>query len=107
MLTLWFSTLEISISENSLNLYDLSSNTNQISTQFFFFFCFFRAVPMAYGGSQARGRIEAASLHHSAAMRDPSLICNLHHSSWECWIPSPLSKARDLTCILMDPKWVR
>ena len=34
---------------------------------FFFFFCLFRAIPMAYGGSQARGRIEAimASLHHS------------------------------------------
>ena len=30
-------------------------------------FCFFRAVPMAYGGSQARGWIgaTAASLHHS------------------------------------------
>ena len=34
---------------------------------FFFFFCLFRAIPMAYGGSQARGRIRdaAASLHHS------------------------------------------
>ena len=33
----------------------------------FFFFCFFRAPAMAYGGSQARGRIGAAavSLHHS------------------------------------------
>ena len=34
---------------------------------FFFFFCLFRAVPEAYGDSQARGRIGAlaASLHHS------------------------------------------
>ena len=33
----------------------------------FFLFAFFRAIPMAYGSSQARGRIEAiaASLHHS------------------------------------------
>ena len=33
----------------------------------FFFFCLFRAALMAYGGSQARGRIGAvaASLHHS------------------------------------------
>ena len=32
-----------------------------------FFFCFFRAAPTAYGGSQARGRIRAiaAGLHHS------------------------------------------
>ena len=34
---------------------------------FFFFGFFFRAAPMAYGGSQARGQIgaTAASLHHS------------------------------------------
>ena len=33
----------------------------------FFFFGLFRAMPMAYGGSQARGRIRAtaAGLHHS------------------------------------------
>ena len=33
----------------------------------FFIFCFFRAAPMAYGSSQARGRIGAvaAGLHHS------------------------------------------
>ena len=33
----------------------------------FVFVCFFRAVPMAYGSSQARGQIGAkgASLHHS------------------------------------------
>ena len=34
---------------------------------FFFFLLFFRAVPVAHGGSQARGPIgaTAASLHHS------------------------------------------
>ena len=34
---------------------------------FFFFFGLFRATPVAYGGSQARGRIgtTAAGLHHS------------------------------------------
>ena len=33
----------------------------------FFSFCLFRAVPEAYGSSQARGRIRAvaAGLHHS------------------------------------------
>ena len=33
----------------------------------FFLFLFFRAAPVAHGGSQARGQIEAtaASLHHS------------------------------------------
>ena len=35
------------------------------------------------------------------AVWDPSCICDLHHSSWQCWVPDPLSKARDQTCILM------
>ena len=38
----------------------------------------------------------------ATAMPDPSHICDLHHSSWPCWIPDPLSVARDRTCILMD-----
>ena len=38
----------------------------------------------------------------ATATRDPSCVCNLYHSSWQCWTPDPLSKARDRTCILMD-----
>ena len=48
-----------------------------------FFLIFFRAAPMAYGGSQARGwnRAVGAGLHHSNAR--------------QVW-------ARDQTCVLMD-----
>ena len=57
---------------------------NSLRCLFFFFqlkkifFCLFRDAPVAYGGSQARGRTwaEAASLHHS---------------SQQCWILNPLS----------------
>ena len=35
-------------------------------------------------------------------MPDPSCVCNLHCSSQQHWILSPLSEARDCTCILMD-----
>ena len=28
------------------------------------------------------------------------------HSSWQCWILHPLSKARDPTLSLMDTSWV-
>ena len=35
-------------------------------------------------------------------MWDPSCVCNLHHSLWQCWILNPLSEARDRTCIFMD-----
>ena len=41
---------------------------NMSSTIFtFFYFCFFRATPMAYENSQVRGgiRATAASLHHT------------------------------------------
>ena len=36
------------------------------------------------------------------AMQDPGYICNLHHSSWQHWIPDPLGEARDWTHILVD-----
>ena len=70
-----------------------------------FFFCIFRAMPIAYRGSQAKGRIGAVatSLHHShTATPDPSHVCNLHHSSWQCRILNPLDEARARTHIFMD-----
>jgi len=70
-----------------------------LSFFFFFlsFFCLFRAPPMAHGGCKARDRIGAvaAGLPTATAMPDPSHICDLHHSSWQCQILNPLSKARD------------
>ena len=68
---------------------------------FFFFFLLFRATFVAYGGSQARGQIRAAAVspHHK---QDPSQVCDLHHPSQQCWMPNPLSKARDQTHISMD-----
>ena len=38
----------------------------------------------------------------ATAMLDLSRGCDLHPSSWQCWIPDPLSEARDQMCILMD-----
>ena len=38
----------------------------------------------------------------ATATWDPSCICDLHHSSWQCWILNPLSEARDQTQILRN-----
>ena len=35
-----------------------------------------------------------------------ALAVSLHHRSWQCQIPDPLSKAGDRTCILMDTGWI-
>ena len=37
---------------------------------------------------------------------DPSLICNLHHSSQQLRTLNPLSEVRDGTCVLMVPNWI-
>ena len=42
----------------------------------------------------------------ATAMEDLSCVCNLHHSSWHCWILNPLNEARDWTCIFMDPSQI-
>jgi len=72
----------------------------------FFSFLLFRAVPAAYGSSQARGpiRASAAGLHHSHSNMGSEL--HLHHSSWQRQILNPLREARDLTCNLMVPSWI-
>ena len=40
------------------------------------------------------------------AMPDPSHICDLRHSSWQCQILNPLSEARDQTYNLMVPSQI-
>ena len=60
---------------------------------FFFFSLFFRAPPVAYGSSQARGS-------------NQSFSCGLCRSLCQCPIPSLLSRVRDQTCIFMDTSWV-
>ena len=52
----------------SSNIWECSSTSPQLQINLFFgLFCLFRAVPMACGGSQARGQMGdgAFGLHHS------------------------------------------
>ena len=43
----------------------------------------------------------------STTTQYPSRIFDLHHSSWQCQILNPLSKARDRTHNLMVPSGIR
>ena len=57
---------------------------------------------MAFGSSQARGRIRAvaAGLCHSHSNAESELCLNVPHSF------NPLSEARDRIHFLMDTSWV-
>ena len=44
---------------------------------------------------------------YTTAMRDPSHVCDLHHSPQQCQILNPLSEARDRTRILQDTSQIR
>ena len=52
---------------------------------------------------------ELQPLAYAAAtgVQDPSHVCDLHHSSWQHRIFNPLSEAKDRTCNLMVPSWIR
>ena len=39
---------------------------------------------------------------YATARRDLSHVFDLHHSSRQCWIPSPQSEAKDRTCLFTD-----
>ena len=66
------------------------------------------AVPAIYGSSLVRGQIGAAAATYATATatRVSSHICDLHHSSWQCQILNPGSKARDQTQVLTDTSWI-
>ena len=60
---------------------------------------------MAYGVPRLGVESELQLLAYATATAtwDPRHVCDLHHSSWQRQIPDPLSEARNLTRILMDP----
>ena len=51
--------------------------------------------------------LQALAYTTTTAMQDLSCICSLYHSSKQLRILNPLSKARDLTCVLMDAGQIR
>ena len=73
-----------------------------------FFFFFFKGLHPGHMEVPRLGVESELKLPATAtATPDPSLVCNPHHSSWQCWIPNPLSRARDWTHIFMNATQVR
>ena len=83
---------------HQLNWESLGMGFKESDFYFILFIFEFRAACTANGSSQARDIIWSCScwpMYTTAtATQDPSRLCDLHHSSWPCWILTPLSKAR-------------
>ena len=90
-------TLEVGQRDESIRKRERMSGVVSV----FSVFVFSRAIPVAYGGSQARDLIgaTAATLHHTSS--EPHLQPTPHR------ILNPLSQARDRTCNLMVPSRIR
>ena len=73
-----------------------------------FYFCFLGPHPWHMKVPSLGVKLEPQLLAYTTATAtwDPSQVCDLHHSSKQRQIPDPLSKARDRTCILMDPSLI-
>ena len=77
------------------------------SLHFLLFFFFVFLGPQPWHMEVPRLGVESElqpAYTRATAMLDPSRVCNLHHSSRQCWIPNPPSEARDQTHILMDTR---
>ena len=74
---------------------------------FFFFFRFLgpHLRHMEFPKLEVESELQLPAYTTATVTQDPSHICDLHHSSRQRWI-SPLSKARDQTCILMDTRGI-
>ena len=92
--------------------YDKSSNhlsAYKITTILFYFIFWFlglypQHMEVSRLGVKSELQLPAYTTH--TATPDPSLMCNLHHSSRQHQILNPLSEAGDQTCILMDATWI-
>jgi len=77
---------------------------------FFFSFCyFFGPLPrhMEVPRLGVESELWPPAYARATAMRDPSRVCDLHHSSWQRRIVNPLSKGRVRTRNLMVPSRIR
>ena len=77
-------------------------------TVYFFAFCFSGPHSRDVEVPRLEIQLELQLLAYTTATAswDLSRVCDLHHSSQQHRILTLLSKARDQTCVLVDPRWV-
>ena len=74
-----------------------------------FFFCFFSGPylqHMEVPNLEVDSELWLLAYATATATQDPSHVCDLHHSPWQCQILNPLYEVRDQPHILMDPSGV-
>ena len=81
----------------------LISYRMSLSFFFFLFFCFLGPYPwhtevLSLG---VYSELQLPAYTTATATPDLSCVCDLHHSSRQCWILNPLSEARVRTCNLI------
>ena len=74
----------------------------------FIFFFFLGPYPWHMGvpRQEVESELQLPAYTTAPATQDLSLVCKLHHSSQQCHILNPLSKARDRACNVMVPSWI-
>ena len=74
----------------------------------FLLFCFFGPHPQHIEVLRVwvASELQLPAYTTATATWDPSCICDLHHSPWQCWILNAMSEARDRTCNIMVPSWI-
>ena len=75
---------------------------------FFFFFVFLGQHPQHLEVSRLGVQSELQPLAYTRVTAKPrsGRVCDLHYSSWQHWILTPLIEARDRTYVLMDASQV-
>ena len=71
-----------------------------------FFFFFLGLHPRHMEVPRFGVKLELDLPAYTTATKDPSCMCDLHHSSWQRQVLNLLSEARDRTCVLMDTSQV-
>ena len=69
---------------------------------FFFSFLGLHLQHMEVFGPGAESELQLLASATATAIQDPSCICGLHYSLWQCQILNLWSEARGRTCILTE-----